>query len=263
MTSERILAAMEDNLAAHVAYVQARTPGMHVEDRADLLLVDSGLPSDTFNKVLRARLEPAGAGETIRAAVHHFRTRALPFTWWAGPLSQPDELPRLLAAEGLLPAETELGMAVRQQDLPARVEWPAGLEIRRVEDAASLGHFAAINAANWEPPDPAVDEFFRRGQPLLLEAGCPMRLYVGYLNGEPAASGELFLGGGAAGIHMVSTRREFRRRGIGCAMTWHCAAEGLAAGLDLAVLQASEEGAPVYARLGFQAVCRFTEYAPG
>jgi hypothetical protein len=33
--------------------------------------------------------------------------------------------------------------------------------------------------------------------------------------------------------------------------------------MKLAVLQASDEGAPVYARLGFEAVCEFTEYGPG
>lgn len=263
MTHGQILSAMDQNLAEHVAYVQARTPGMHVEDRPDLLLVDSGLPSDTFNKVLRARLSAENAGERIRAAAAHFHGRSLPFTWWIGPLSLPAELPRLLAEEGLRAAETELGMAAAAASLPPRIDLPDGLEIRRVEDRDSLGHFARINAANWDPPDEPVMEFFQRAERLLLEPGCPMRLYVGYWHGEPAAAGELFLGGGAAGIHMVSTRREFRRRGIGFAITWHCAAEGLRAGMDLVVLQASADGAPVYARLGFEAVCEFTEYAPG
>lgn len=263
MTRGQVLAAMEDNLAEHVAYVQARTAGMHVEDDAGLLLVDSGLPSDTFNKILRARLAAEDAGTRIRAAAGHFREKDLPFTWWAGPLSQPDELPRLLADEGLRAAETELGMAAFRESLPARIDLPDGLEIRRVTDAEALGHFARINAANWDPPDPAVGEFFHRAAPLLLRRGCPMRLYAGYLRGEPAATAELFLGGGAAGIHMVSTLRTFRRRGIGIAMTWHCASEGLRAGQETVVLQASSDGAPVYARLGFQAVCEFTEYTPG
>lgn len=263
MTRERILAAMEENLAAHVAYVQVRTAGMHVEDSPELLLVDSGLASDTFNKILRARLARERTAQRIHEAVEHFRSRQLPFTWWCGPLSAPAELPGLLAHAGLRAAETELGMAACAADLPARIGLPAGLEIRRVIHEESLAHFAAINAANWDPPDPAVGEFFHRAAPLVLDAACPMRLYVGYHEGEPAAAAELFLGGGAAGIHMVSTRRDFRRRGIGFAMTWHCAQQGVEEGMDTVVLQASEDGAPVYARLGFDAVCEFTEYAPG
>jgi ribosomal protein S18 acetylase RimI-like enzyme len=263
MTRERVIAAMEENLAAHVAYVQARMAGMHVVDSPELLLVDSGLASDTFNKILRARLPRRDAPARVRAAVGHFRSRQLPFTWWAGPLSAPEELPALLAEAGLRAAETELGMAVGAAGLPKRIEPPGGLEIRRVEDLEALGHFADINAANWDPPDPAVGEFFRRAAPLVFEAASPMRLYVGYWEGEPAAAAELFLGGGAAGIHMVSTKREFRRRGIGFAMTWRCAKEGVEAGMEAVVLQASADGAPVYARLGFEALCEFTEYAPG
>src|SRR6266852_3099352 len=51
-----VLQAIEQNLHEHVAFLQRQIPGMIVEDREDLLLVDSGLPTDTFNKIARARL---------------------------------------------------------------------------------------------------------------------------------------------------------------------------------------------------------------
>ncbi len=89
-----------------------------------------------------------------------------------------------------------------------------------------------------------------------------MRLYVGYLDGTPAAAAELFLsrGGTVGGLHMISTRACFQRRGIGLAMTWHAAQEARSAGARHIVLQASAQGEPVYRRLGFASLGMLTEY---
>ncbi|MSV30654.1 MAG: hypothetical protein EXQ52_18200 [Bryobacterales bacterium] len=65
-----------------------------------------------------------------------------------------------------------------------------------------------------------------------------------YFEGEPAATSELFLGGGVAGV------------------TWTAANEARREGVTTAVLQASESGQGVYFRLGFRACCQFCEYAP-
>lgn len=66
--------------------------------------------------------------------------------------------------------------------------------------------------------------------------------------------------GGVAGLYGVATRPAFRRRGIGTALCWTVLDEARRKGLRTAVLQASEDGEGVYARLGFQACCRFAEY---
>ncbi len=260
--TQQTLEAMDANLAAHVSYVQRRLPGMFVDDRADLLIVDSGLATDTFNKILRTRLEPGTADQRIEEALAHFRGAQRPFSWWLGPLATPEDIGARLKQRGLRPAETELGMAAQLDHLPRALELPQGLEIHPVSTREQLENFCEIQAANWDPPDRLVHAFFARAADILLEPECPMRLYVGYHDGTPAAASELFLGAGAAGIHMVSTRREFQRRGIGFAMTWHAAAEGARLGMKTAVLQASDQGAPVYARLGFEAMCHYTEYQP-
>jgi ribosomal protein S18 acetylase RimI-like enzyme len=151
-------------------------------------------------------------------------------------------------------------MAAELRDVPAAVPAPEGLSIHRVRTAAELLDFASVNAANWDPPDQAVVKFFGQAAPLLLVEDCPMRLFVGYMDGQAVAASELFLGGGVAGIHMVSTRRAYQRRGIGLAMTWAAVDEGRRLGETTVALQASEQGRGVYARLGFQACCEFTEY---
>ena len=191
-----------------------------------MLLVDSRLPTDTFNKIARARLTEADADRRIAEAVQYFRAAGRPFAWWVGPCSRPLDIERRLEAHGLRAFESELGMAVDLAQLPERMEMPAELEIRPVLDAVELADFAAVSAANWEPPDTAVLTFYESAAPVLLQKDCPMRLFVGYAEDKAVASGELFLSPGVAGIYAVSTRKEFQRRGIGLAMTWTLAAEG-------------------------------------
>jgi ribosomal protein S18 acetylase RimI-like enzyme len=254
------LILMEENLHEHVAYLQRRLPGMCVRDEADLLVVDSGLPCDTFNKICRARLEEGSADARIGEAVAYFRQRGRPFTWWVGPGSRPLDLGARLERAGLVAAERELGMVAGPGDLLAERPAAEGLEIRRVTTPAELREFVAVTAGNWEPPDEQVRVFFEAAAGAVLEEACPMRLYVGYVEGVAAAASELFLSEGVAGIHMVSTGRKFRRRGYGLAMTWTAAGEGFRAGAGLAALQASEMGRGVYERLGFRGCGEFVEY---
>jgi hypothetical protein len=84
-------------------------------------------------------------------------------------------------------------MAMELWDLPPKPESLGDLTVRRVTCAEELRNFAAVFAANWEPPDPAVFEFYQSAAPLLLQDQCPMKLFLGYLDDEPTASSELFL----------------------------------------------------------------------
>lgn len=251
---------MEENLHLHAAWVQQQAPGMCAVDLGGVLVVDSGLDTDTFNKICRARLREDNADRAIEAALDHFRAARRRYAWWLGPLSRPRDLAARLEARGHHRAESELGMAAECSRLPARDETPPGLEIRRVRTLEELRDFAAVNASNCDPPGADVTRFFELAAPLLPHDDCPMRLFTGYFEGAAAATSECFLGGGVAGVHMVSTRREFQRRGIGMAMTWRACGEGRAAGLAAVTLQASDQGRPVYERLGFEALCEFTEY---
>src|SRR5918993_1928909 len=83
-----LLAAMEANLVAHMAYLPGLLPGSTVLAGPELVLVDAGVPSDTFNVVCGARLDPAAADAQIAAVIAHFREKGSPFSWWVGPNSR-------------------------------------------------------------------------------------------------------------------------------------------------------------------------------
>ncbi len=257
-----LMIAAEENLHGHVSLLQRTTPGMKVIDQEDLLLVDSGIASDTFNKIARARMIDSAADARIEEAISHFRKVDRPFGWWVGPGSRPLDLEARLLRHGLATGGQEPGMALELHELPARPSAPDGLEIRRVTTMNELTDSCEVFAANWEPPDPAVMDFFTRCSATLLKAESPMRIFTGYLDGQPVATSEVFLCGGVAGLYAVGTKKKFRGRGIASALSWAAADHARQQGIATMVLQASDAGRDVYARLGFREFCRFAEYTP-
>jgi predicted GNAT family acetyltransferase len=89
-----------------------------------------------------------------------------------------------------------------------------------------------------------------------------LHLYVGYVAGRPVAAAELCLAGDVAGLYGVCTLEAERGRGFATALLARLLADTRDAGMRLATLQASAQGRPVYERLGFRPVGRYTEYKP-
>jgi ribosomal protein S18 acetylase RimI-like enzyme len=262
MTAAGLSGAISDNLVAHVSWVHQQSDGMIVREDEQLVLVDSGLPCDTFNVVCRARLGRDALAGRIAAVVEHFRKVGRPFSWWVGPADRPADLEDHLLAAGLEAAESENAMAADLQSLAPPSKLAHDLRIERVRTAEQVRQFAALSAANWDPPDRDVLHFYETAGPVLLGAACPMWLYLGYLGDRPVATAELTEGGGVAGLYNISTLAAYRRRGIGSAMVLQPLLDAREAGYRTAVLQASPQGAAVYARIGFVATGQFREYKP-
>jgi ribosomal protein S18 acetylase RimI-like enzyme len=259
-----IAEAAGDNFRVHAAWAQERVAGMRVFDVGGVILVDSGLPCDTFNCILRARLTPETAGRAISAALAHFHDAGRPFSWWVGPGDRPADLGARLEEAGLVAAEGELAMSVGLEAQPPDAPpAPADLAIERVSTPAQLADFAAVNAANWSPPDTDVLRFYASAASVLLSRDSPFRYFLGRVAGQPAATLELAAGGvGVGGIYNVATLERFRRRGYASAMMRRALEEARAAGLRHAVLQASPDGIGVYRRQGFSQFGTITEYKP-
>lgn len=86
--------------------------------------------------------------------------------------------------------------------------------------------------------------------------------YIGWVGGEPAGTAMRLSAHGIAGVFNVSTVPAFRRRGIGEALTWRAALDGRVDGCLASALQASEMGEPIYRRMGYREICRYTVWPP-
>jgi GNAT superfamily N-acetyltransferase len=133
-----------------------------------------------------------------------------------------------------------------------------GFEIRQVRDAAGIDdHRMVVTEGFGSAPAVALGTTCAK---LLDRTECVV--YVGYVDGAPVVSGLGWRSGRTIGVYAIATVPAARRRGYGAAMTARVVLDGLAAGCDLAALQASESGRPVYERLGFRVDVRYVSYRP-
>ncbi len=228
----------------------------HVErsDEPHLRWFHAGVPDMHLNTVLVTHLEEDEADAVIDETIARMRERGAPFAWWIMPSSRPSDLAARLTARGLVDDGPWPGYAIAVNELrdPPPV---GGLQIRRVRSQDDFDMYLGVYAPILSPSPAFTELFTRAARRIGFAEDVPEEHFIGLLHGEPVATVSLVTAGGSAGIYNVTTVDAARRRGIGAAMTVAAARHGGERGFDLATLQASTMGRPVYERLGFEFVC--------
>jgi ribosomal protein S18 acetylase RimI-like enzyme len=144
--------------------------------------------------------------------------------------------------------EARPGMVIRPDELV--VSAGPEIDISRVDDPAGLVVAATVAAAGFEcPREQAAPLFTPR------RAATPgVSIFVARADGRAVSTATTWLGDDTVGIFNVATPPAERGRGYGRAITARAVRDGFTAGADLAWLQASPLGEPVYRALGFRQV---------
>jgi ribosomal protein S18 acetylase RimI-like enzyme len=254
LSEPKLASALDENIAACWRAV-GLMPGAELRDTSTMLSVITGLPTPSFNAVVRARLDPVSAEAEVAGALAGFRQRGVPMLWLVGPTSRPATHAELLLRNGLEHIGDEPGMVVDLNALPDAWPVPKGLVVERVDDAAALRDWCGFAG------DPAMSQLLLSW---LSTAALGERRaiinYLGRLDSRPVATASLVLAAGVAGIYNVATLPDVRRRGVGTQLTLRPLRDARAAGYRFGVLHSSQLGLELYQRLGFRQICTIGQY---
>jgi GNAT superfamily N-acetyltransferase len=241
-----------DYLAASVSL---SADGTMVRDRGVVTLLGH-VPMRFFNQIL---VEHSGAvASAIRDAVALGNELGDPFVVSLRENADDRFMP-LMADLGLVTSGdvATLGMTLHPLRARERTADPESrFDIRRVSDASGLEDHRRAVSAGFGADASVADAMV----PIDLLGRSEVAMYVGYLDGAPVTSGLGWRTGRTIGVYNIATVPTARRHGFGAAMTARVLSDGEAAGCDVAALQASRMGRPMYERMGFRAALRYRGY---
>lgn len=260
VSPESLLAASHEHFASYVLDCAAVSGG-EVSDSPQLAWGISGTLSPWMNSVVRTRLDAGtDVDDVIESVIRRAEQRSVPMGWFLLPGTTPSDIGSRLVAHGLVYEEDEPGMAVDLGELPDSVPTPDGFRLVEVLDLPTLRQWVETWGASYGVSGVKRKGHFdfrvRRG----LDAESFHRSFLGYVDDQPVATSELFLGGGVAAVVWVGTVPSARRRGLGSAMTLAPLLEARKLGYRIGALTSSAMGYSAYEQLGFREYCRTPVY---
>lgn len=248
MTDPRV-ALVEDNLLSFMETF-ARQPRFELEPGDDVVAAYSDVAFPLFNPVSGARFVPEVAGERTRGLVASYVARGLPFLWWLTPSTTTPELEAVLAGAGMAREEIPgMHVALDAGKTPAL---PDGVELGEVVTSRHPQPFVDTMLEGFGMPEELAPELITA---LVDFPDGDLINVMATLDGRPVATGSAWVTGTTVGLYNITTLAEVRGRGLGFAVTARLMDLGRERGCTDAVLHSSEQGRPVYERLGFSFVC--------
>lgn len=211
----------------------------------------TGANDEELNGVLR--LAPERIEESLLLMEG---SRGLWHSWQSDP--RQEELQRRLSERGFTFAEEEPVMARTVAPIEAECVSVPGLRHRVADTVADLVEWVEIWRGTPEGSAGIADAL----SPFGLGSRRAAHYVVAFLENMPVGCFAVVITSGGAAIEHVVTVAEYRRRGIGTALT--AAALNIASqqGAAIAALTASPDGRSIYEQIGFREVDRVRRFRP-
>lgn len=225
-------------------------PGQRVVDRPGFFqLLTPSFRQGGFNEVGRVDLPDDEADAVIDATLAEFAAHDIrSFKWVVSPTCRPRDLPRRLAARGMLPRRCVV-MAADLADL--RPDLAPAVTVELV-DAPLVDTYARTMAAGWSSDPAPLADYQRR---VLADPSSGLHSYLARVDGEPVGGANHLLFDRSAYLMGGVVLPPWRGRGVYRSLIAARLAHISAAGVRLVTIQAiADTSAPILARLGFTTI---------
>jgi GNAT superfamily N-acetyltransferase len=230
-------------------------PGAELEAEPGWLFGAGSPTHPVISNAAFRRDDAVDAREFVSHARAFFGERGRGFSIWVR--GEQDEDADLLAAADSAGLQQVYAMPEMILGQPvAAPSLPVGAQLRRLTSAEEVEDYWRIAAAAYQslgfPPE--TFDFYTERSGLL--AG-NVAAFVADLDGEPVSIAMTIVSHGVAGIYWVGSLERARRKGLGQATTTAATNAGFELGADVASLQASPMGAPIYADMGYETLFEY------
>jgi len=233
------------------------TPGAVSGERPGLRYAGIGGPIAGFNRIMATRMDEATVEADLDAAVADL-DRFPVISAWIPQGVEPADLAKRFVKRGFVPDADDSGvpaMSAPLAGLPS-FEVPPGVTWSTVDDDASFEAMVDVMVRGFEMPDD-LRPFLEHALRPLSGPVRELATFLVHAGGVPASTSLAAGVGDAVVIYNVATLLESRGRGLGALATRLAMRHGIEGGAEVAVLEASEMGYPIYRRLGFEEIGRY------
>lgn len=218
------------------------------------VLFATRIPSRNLNGLFMTEV-PEDPTEAVRSVMDFAARQSVPWSL-VGRANILGVMGEATADAGLTEFDSDEGMILDSLEREEPL-LPRGLVIEQALDLEGIQTCLLTMAQGYEVPAAVFTPLLKAETVDGYLADPPMAFFIGSVGGRPVAAAISIAWERVSYVFMVATVPEFRRRGIGTALTWRAALAGRVRGCEVSFLRASEAGRSVYKRMGFREVIRY------
>jgi len=225
-------------------------PGAAIEAESGWLLGAGSSTHPVISNGAFRRDDDVDASEFVTRTKEFFAARKRGFSIWVRD-GQAEDRDLIAAAEA---ASFQLVYEMPEMTLGEKLEppkLPPGAELRRLTKVEQATDFWRVATTSYSSIGFPAEVFagYTNHAGLLAEN---VVAFLALLNGEPVGIAMTMVSHGVAGIYWVGSLEQARGKGLGRAVTVAATNAGFDLGADVASLQASPMGKPIYEAMGYE-----------
>ncbi|KAK9680133.1 hypothetical protein K7432_016033 [Basidiobolus ranarum] len=246
-----------DNFVTKVTLGAKSLDNVEVTERNNVVKVDSGVPSDTFNVIIPMSKGTENSFQELLRSVQTLQMKGFPMSIWVDDRFISCHLTSMLKTMGFQEAESNITMRKNISSNILPFETLKGtLDIRQVMSAVDVLIYSDIFKSLFGDSieSKAIGEYFNKVALIFDSSQSAVQMYIGFANGRAVSTGCIVEADHSYGIYDLITKEKERGKGYGSAMFQYLLNQLDGSKHKPCILQASPDGLGIYKKAGFESI---------